>query len=238
MKERINLKRRWRTLLASVAIIFGGVLLVAWLVPFAGESDVPLLDIAVTGEIVDDLKVRTAEDGNLLILPPRGYPTYQYNIKTGALEKAKALAWEMAQEQFIPSSVSIHVGTHGHKLNCTSPDGRNVSRTIDRTIVSLWQSPNEAGVVLLTTDGWERPVLRGIGWPIAGSIGGGYTGQHYLEFFRTPTLESTREPTRIPFTSAADFFGPVWAPDGRFVILASPKADRLVVIPTGLGDYD
>jgi hypothetical protein len=62
---------------------------------------------------------------------------------------------------------------------------------------------------------------------VFGSFGGGFYGQHYIEFFHLPDMKPIGKPVRIPFTTVRGIDTPCWSPDGHFVIYAN-RAGRAV----------
>jgi hypothetical protein len=100
--------------------------------------------------------------------------------------------------------------------------------TLGRYILRVVASPRPDLVALLTAEGPERPKTKG-GW-IVGSVGGGFYGQHYVEFVQIPEFRRIGEPVRIPFTTVDGIYEPCWSADGRFLIYGDQSLERICVI--------
>ncbi len=228
-------------LLAAVSLLV--ILVYLW--ASAIKSDVPVFDVPrLFGDSLM-LRYESEDGGDLLITRTRLHyqrkggvhpnPVYRYDSADGTLEEGGGRDWDMAAGEII-KTFSTGSATDARLI---VKDGRlrHWGKAIkSRTILTKGEtalgvcvdSPGRLTAVF-SADGRKRPVLRG--WFV--SAGGGYRGQHYVEFFELPSAERIGDAVRIPFTTAEGMESGCWSEDEKYFVLASHRQMRLCVIHVG-----
>jgi hypothetical protein len=214
-----------------------GTALGAWLWFCAPISDVPVFDIPKPSLGVLTTRYETAQRDSLLITrvpPPRlsGAATYRYDPSSRTLRVASRNDWDHAGGAITDPSSDLGGSS---KLFITTQDGvlivggagisGRAVPTRGQTALVVERSPSQNLVGVLTADGRERWMNRG--WFFA--FGGGYAGQHYVEFFTLPDMTPLGA-VRIPFTTAERIDSPCWSEDGRYLVYTSANGIRMCVI--------
>lgn len=246
-------------LIAAVtsSILFGGVLAFrrTWIghtiwppKPVPTSSDVPVF-ITPRGltKSLDSiyLRVRSADDDSILLtrgetwvdLPevPDLWPVYRYDPHTRTIRKVNQVDWTSGVERVMkPRRGRSPEGFSWRQVDgiMEYTIGRKPYRPFETTgdfAIDLTFKPGRKVICVLTADGPVRPASPGPGM-IFGTVGGGYYGQHYLEFFQIPDMTRVREAVRIPFTTVAGLGEPCWSPKGRFLVYPNRDGTRHVII--------
>ena len=197
-----------------------------------------------------DLRVRTVsnEEGVILItrgetwgtLPdvPKEWPVFQYDARTRTLSTVNASQWKNAGgpiEKALGGSSparDVRVGDVDgvYRYRIGSGPLRDFDSHGTRAVGKSF-CPDGTILALLTADGLRRP-SSGPGM-VFGSFGGGFYGQHYIEFFHLPDMKPVGKPVRIPFTTIKGIDTPCWSADGRFLVYANEEGTQMCVIHVG-----
>ena len=114
-------------------------------------------------------------------------------------------------------------------LTCgASGKGFAAQRTAGAHPIQVTYSPQGTVIGVLSGDGPERPSASVL--PMFSSIGGGYYGQHYVDFIDVGSAEPVRTTIRLPFTTAMGIDSPVWSADGRYLVYTTADGTQTCVI--------
>ena len=229
-------------------VLSGGVLLLSMAVVWqmigpCVTSDIPCYEFR-PGELTYGLYLRVADNtGDLLLTSdvPRSPDqnsvqpnVYAYDPKRDELRAVDAELWKVATGKICGEHVIGCWGTLQADARISIVDGRllhgdRVVETKGRTVLDLSLSPRGDVLAVITADGWKRPSIRGL-YPLGGSWGGGYAGQHYVELFSLPSLDPRGAAIRIPLTSAEWLSHPRWSEDGSYLVLGDSLYLRICII--------
>ncbi len=215
-------------------------------------SDVPLLSIPPwPGTLLggQTLWIRYGGEGVNELLVTRGsidqapaateliWPVYRYDARVRQLDEVDQVRWD-GEKNPIAGILSVSRRVHsyevaheGSTISLRDPDGLQPIgfNTEGEYALRVTASPVPNIVALLTADGPRRPKTKGPGMGI-GNVGGGFYGQHYVEFYRVPELIRIGNPVRIPFTTVRGIDYPCWSEDGRYLVYGDSGLVNICVI--------
>ncbi len=215
------------------------------------ESDVPVFDVPSRfGTAFRPLslyvKSSEAEPGVILITRDTSYqddpkmplngPVLEYLRSTRSIREVSVEEWRISEGT--ATSIGSFFGNQTN-FSCIIRDGelkvgllgKGVQRyaTAGTHALGVHHSPKRNVVGVLSANGPERPSEDVL--PMFSSIGGGYYGQHFVEFFRVPTMEPIGRPVRLPFTTAGGLsWSPVWSADGRYLVYTTSDGTKMCVL--------
>ena len=174
---------------------------------------------------------------------PKQWPIYRYDARTRTLIWVDPSKWGEDGGQIGKPGR----GSASGRFICKEVDGILKYRarpgealrdfqTVGEFALRPTFSPDGKDICVLTADGPERPSSG----PdmVFGSVGGGYYGQHYLEFFRLPDMAPIGKVVRIPFTTVEGIGMPCWSPDGRFLVYSNYEGTKMCVIHVDQEDQE
>jgi hypothetical protein len=164
------------------------------------------------------------------------WPVYRYDSQTRELDVVDIEVWRRAEGKVTTNGSNFAAPTvlfcnvAEGVFSCRTEIGRpNQSyQTIGKYAVRQLRPLYGDIVGVISADGPERPSTGVL--PMVSSIGGGYYGQHYVEFFAFPSMERLGEPIRIPFTSAEGIGSYVWSADQRFLVLPNASGTKMCIL--------
>ena len=240
---------RWAKVLkpyAKYALPVSLVLAVGYLLyPFGGsiKSDVPRFELPTwtSGTCMVALRV-DHRTGNLLIMcggeaTGRKGDIYEYDQHLRQMRPVSEDAWNQATGKpcwevdyddaccstFISDEVRVEDGAFWRGTEKIATEGR--------TALSFSVSPSDDFAAVLSADGRRCWFIRGP-MPFRGGRGGGYSGQHYVEFFTLPEVKRKGPPVRIPLTTGDRMScSPQWTAGGEYVVYQKSPSD-VCIIPT------
>lgn len=222
----------WLVPLCLLGVVIGYVGL-AWPTDIARTGDVPLLligDWSSTGYF--EVRIDSRATDHLLLsqtpVPPKSHSNvYRYNTTTGSWAKAEDLAWNASDAPISTSADHGHIKAPPFLVRQENGlrFGDRSLRTCGSTMLRYHISPKISLIAAISVDGGRRPSVQF--FPM-GSRGGGYAGQHYLEFFEFPSLQRRGEPIRL---FGEEFGLPCWSADEQYLIIPHTDFRNVCIVP-------
>lgn len=192
---------------------------------------IPIHDWDRRGELQIRKDTRSSNDlllGQIVNFSQPVKAIYRYDPKSGFITRTADSAW---QASAAPISSSIQSGDIigppylVRKENSLIYDGRSISGR-GSTMRGYSVSPSTSNIAIISVDGGRRPHFSI--FPFMGGHGGGFAGQHYVEFFQFPSLERIGEPVKV---LVEDFGLPCWSADESYLVIPHTDFEHVCFVP-------